>query len=728
MANLEREVVRRANPLEVVIPSLTGDVVRAGAAERFTRCPFHDDQHPSLRINVEKQRWYCDPCQTGGDVFEFVQRFRDMAFSEALTFLAERAGLNGNGPSPNDGPGDTEGGRGGTSPRKQYEHSNTSAHGVALAHYAEAKGLPEVFVCDLGVTEITVGGRSALRIPYFGEDGAEQAVQLRLALAKGERDARFKWRKGSKPCPYGLWRLEDARTEGRLALVEGASDTQTLWWHGISALGLPSASFTLDQLDGLLDGFTRIDVVIEPDRGGQTVLAGVAKTAFRDQVWLVTLGDANDPSELHLRDPEKFLDQWRLVTEAAQRWSDLDATERSERVTVTFRAAQELLDDPRLIDRIGDTLRARGYAGDVRPALLAYLALTSRLLDRPINLAFVAQSGAGKNTAVDFAKALMPAEAFHEIRACSERALIYDEVEVEHKVVIFAEVDSIPEEGPAASAVRSLASDNVMEYATVEKDAGRLRTRHIRKPGPTGLITTSTKRLPEQMSTRTLEVPIPDDERQTRAVLLAQAAEAAAPVTRPDVEDFIALQRWLADAGASAVWVPFAYELAAEVPARAVRMRRDHWQLLACVKASAVLHQRQRETRDGRIVAAFEDYAIARDLLASVFDALSTDGCTPAVRETVEAVRDDEELSASALADRLGVARSTLSSRAKRAMAGGWLVNEETGRGRPARYRRGSPLPEQISALPRVERVRELFECSTRHPGEVVPPPPYKEF
>ncbi|MAG70089.1 MAG: hypothetical protein CL471_07355 [Acidobacteria bacterium] len=230
------------------------------------------------------------------------------------------------------------------------------------------------------------------------------------------------------------------------------------------------------------------------------------------------------------------------------------------------------------------------------------------------------------------------------------------------------------------------------------------------------------------MSTRTLEVAIPDDEHQTRAVLQAQAVDATARVARPGAEDFIALQRWLADAGLHEVTVPFARVLANEVPARAVRMRRDFRQLLACVKAAALLHQQQRETRDGQVVATLDDYAIARNLLAPVFDALSTEGCTPAVRETVEAVEPNEELSASALADRLGVAKSTLSHRARRATAGGWLVNEETRRGRPAQYRRGAPLPDATSALPHVERVRELFECSTQDQGEGVLPPSYKEF
>ena len=96
-----------------------------------------------------------------------------------------------------------------------------------------------------------------------------------------------------------------------------------------------------------------------------------------------------------------------------------------------------------------------------------------------MNLAFVALSASGKNAAVDAATALMPPEAIHVIQALSALSLIHDDdVTVGHKVVIFSEADSIPEDGPAASAIRSLATSNEMAYDTVENlvDGGRRGT------------------------------------------------------------------------------------------------------------------------------------------------------------------------------------------------------------------------------------------------------------
>jgi hypothetical protein len=99
-ARLDKEAVRAANRLEDVIPALTGDSVsRDGGRDLLARCPFHGpDAHPSLRINPEKQLWRCDPCDLGGDVFAFVQRFKQQTSREAIAWLADRAGLsNGHG-------------------------------------------------------------------------------------------------------------------------------------------------------------------------------------------------------------------------------------------------------------------------------------------------------------------------------------------------------------------------------------------------------------------------------------------------------------------------------------------------------------------------------------------------------------------------------------------------------------------------------------------------------
>ena len=603
-----------------------------------------------------------------------------------------------------------------------------SSLGLTLEQYAEAKRFPVEFLKSLGMSTISYMEQPAVRIPYLDQRGMPGAARFRLAL---EGPDRFRWKTGARPSLYGLWQLDAIRSAGEVTIVEGESDAQTLWLHSIPALGIPGASSWQEQWAGFLDDIPIIYVIIEPDKGGEAMLSWLRDSRIRDRVQLVRLVGAKDPSALYMADPAQFVEVWRAAVDAAVSLARIQADELTRKAAESFTSAESLLSDPYLIDRIADTIRARGYAGDGRPAMIAYVAATSRLIERPINLAFVAQSSAGKNRAVDAALDLMPPEAFYLVRASSPRALVYTDEDFQNRVVVVAEADSIPENGPAASAVRSIAEDSELVYEVVERIDGKLVTRRIKKRGPTGLITTSTRSLGGQMGTRVLEIPISDDPLQTRAVLNAHAA-AAMPTrgTVVEVAQFRDLQVWLATAGERRVAVPFANVLAKLVPVQAVRMRRDFPKLLSCIKAIALLHQCQRSrTPEGWIEATIDDYAIARDLLETIFDAVAADGVTATVRAAVLAVKVGEEVSVAELGRRLGLARNTTFYRVNRAIKGGWLLNLETRTGYPARLVLGAPLPDETPALPEATTLQALFNGSARSDvnPDPLPPPEFEE-
>jgi excisionase family DNA binding protein len=217
-------------------------------------------------------------------------------------------------------------------------------------------------------------------------------------------------------------------------------------------------------------------------------------------------------------------------------------------------------------------------------------------------------------------------------------------------------------------------------------------------------------------------VTIKEVERYTglpRSWLYAKAAAAEIPHLKVgkylrfrhqevDIAPYLALQRWLAAQGEQQVMIPFAEVLAELVPVQAVRMRRDFRQLLTCIQAIALLYQCQREkTSEGVIIATHEDYMLARELLAPIFDSIVSEGLTPAIRQTVEAISGDEYVSEATLAQRLKLSKSTVHYRVSRALRGGWLVNHETRKGYPASLSRGTPLPELKHVLPTLEDIEE---------------------
>jgi DNA primase len=56
-------------------------------------CPFHSEKTPSFMVNPAKQIFHCFGCNKGGDIFTFIMNYENMTFSEAVSYLAQRAGI-----------------------------------------------------------------------------------------------------------------------------------------------------------------------------------------------------------------------------------------------------------------------------------------------------------------------------------------------------------------------------------------------------------------------------------------------------------------------------------------------------------------------------------------------------------------------------------------------------------------------------------------------------------
>ncbi|MEG0570990.1 MAG: DNA primase, partial [Oscillospiraceae bacterium] len=57
-------------------------------------CPFHSEKTPSLVVYNDTQSFFCFGCGAGGDVITFIMRIENLGYSEAVEFLARRAGMS----------------------------------------------------------------------------------------------------------------------------------------------------------------------------------------------------------------------------------------------------------------------------------------------------------------------------------------------------------------------------------------------------------------------------------------------------------------------------------------------------------------------------------------------------------------------------------------------------------------------------------------------------------
>ena len=153
--------------------------------------------------------------------------------------------------------------------------------------------------------------------------------------------------------------------------------------------------------------------------------------------------------------------------------------------------------------------------------------------------------------------------------------------------------------------LRELMSTGRLNYPVPMKIDGEIKTVTIEKNGPVSFVVTTTRtKLNPENETRMLSLELSDTPEQTARAMRMIARVRGLNESGNDVDftpwrDF---QRWLA-AGETRVYIPFAPELAKLIPPKAVRVRRDFAQVLAAIKAHALLHREHRARDRGEIVA-----------------------------------------------------------------------------------------------------------------------------
>jgi len=594
---------------------------------------------------------------------------------------------------------------------RQNERASGDArpeHGCTLKEYSEDKKLPEGFLRGLGLRDVTYIEKPAVRIPYPDEEGQEAAVRFRVSLDGAEM---FRWRSGDKPFPYGLKLFGEAHRVGYVVLVEGESDCHTLWFHEILALGIPGVNNWRDGWAAYLDGIERIYAVIEPDQGGDTIREKLTVCqAIRERLYLVELGEHKDPSALHLADPNGFGERFEVALENVKPWIELERAETEAASREAWEASRELAQETDILGRFAVELARSGVAGESKIAKMLYLAMTSRLLERPVSVALKGPSSGGKSYVVERVLTFFPESAYYALSAMSERALAYSEEPLSHRFLVIYEAPGMSGEFQTYL-IRSLLSEGRIRYETVMKTSEGVKPHLIEREGPTGLIVTTTAlRLHSENETRLLSLTVTDTQDQTRDVLAALAEESAGD--GPDLERWHALQIWL-ESVEHRVTIPYSRTLAFLIPPIAIRLRRDFGAVLNLIRAHALLHQASRERdAEGRIVATIEDYAAVRELVADLVSEGIEATVPTTVRETVEAVKslressNGEPVTVTDIAKQLKLDRSAVSRRVRNAKDRGHLRDLEENPRKPSRLVLGDDLPDDLEILPKPEDVR----------------------
>src|SRR5215216_2395498 len=456
------------------------EVATRNGERAMSFCPAHDDRNsPSLSLKAEDGKLLLN-CFAGYRPEDIVSKI-GLQMKDLFSEGGGGSSIPPNTPARLHAQSENPHSNG---QNERASDDTRSKHGCTLKEYSEAKKLPEGFLRGSGLRDVTYQEKPAVRIPYPDKEGQEVAVRFRVSLDGADK---FKWRSGDKPGPYGLRLLEESHNAGYVVLVEGESDCHTLWFHEIPALGIPGASNWRDEWATYLDGIEKVYAVIEPDQGGDTLrekLTGCE--AIRERLHLLELVEHKDPSALNLTDPDMFRERFAVALERAKPWVELEREQAEATSHEAWEQCKELAKASNILERFAAELAKSGVAGESRIAKLLYLAVTSRLLEKPVSIALKGPSSGGKSHVVERVLSFVPESAYYALTAMSERTLAYSEEPIKHRFLVIYEAAGMSGDF-ATYLMRSLLSEGRVRYETVEKTSEGMKPRLIEREGPTGL-------------------------------------------------------------------------------------------------------------------------------------------------------------------------------------------------------------------------------------------------
>lgn len=143
--------------------------------QRKALCPFHEDKTASLSVDFETGLFNCFACGEKGSAIDFVMKLKGLGFKEALTYLADRAGL------PHSPKEIRSAAKAGTTPRTPQK---------APQHQTGQPGQAHTFTLDTIKQRIIPGGYRFTRLHVY--DSAKPVyIKAIYRNADGDKQGRF---------------------------------------------------------------------------------------------------------------------------------------------------------------------------------------------------------------------------------------------------------------------------------------------------------------------------------------------------------------------------------------------------------------------------------------------------------------------------------------------------------------------------------------------------------
>jgi len=243
-----------------------GVELKTSGKSKVGRCPFHDDDRPSL--SVTDGLFQCFGCQAAGDVLSFIQLKEKVDFAAAVKLLKSWTG------QPDAGEREKRTQRAEALERMAHLYHQAFWESPEAQDYLKARGIDDrdtwqafrIGYCDGSLAEKFAGGPAGELLQELGLVNAEEKEHFRGCLVVplthpdrgvvgfyGRRLAGDSGRHVYLPGPrQGVLNWLCFKTSSRIYVTEGVLDALSLWQAGIREVtclhGLSSLSGDLKEL------------------------------------------------------------------------------------------------------------------------------------------------------------------------------------------------------------------------------------------------------------------------------------------------------------------------------------------------------------------------------------------------------------------------------------------------------------------------------------------------
>lgn len=275
----------------------------------------------------------------------------------------------------------------------------------------------------------------------------------------------------------------------------------------------------------------------------------------------------------------------------------------------------DFLEQKDLLKSLNQLIEKAGIIGEENSRLLLFLITISYLNKSPLHGIVQGSSGSGKTHIISRIADLMPQEDVLRFTRITESSLYnWGEFDLFQKIIIIEDLDGLKED--ALYALREFISNQVLRSSVTIKDKkGNNKSSHKIVKGQFSSLSATTKgELYEDNMNRSFIVAINESEEQTEKIISYQNRRNAGEIDRNIQEKAISfIQKIVRNLKHYEVINPFATQI--QLPNNVKNKRRLNEMFQSIIKQITLIHQFQREVKNGFLVTEIEDIENAVEIL-----------------------------------------------------------------------------------------------------------------